>query len=1158
MTAISESSSKLYFVPSNGAQISTYRLEGRAANQVSSSLVNGYVEISIDDPAAEGGLQIYYDGTDGRGRAVSEDNGILIVNTAPGLRWSWPKEVSEMNFEYDPDAPLESYIPGIYPGSMFMTFVFRDANGNITNLDRSDLKTTGNFFELKDFQKDVIEVVYTGVGTGGTITYTTGGTDYVIDIDAAFHTRDFYFYKNNTATAENCIPQDYTFDGTNDTFYYIPSNGCTIKSCHIVSGLDSKVTAAMETGYVKFTINDPNTNGNLEIEFDGTDADGNSFTNRRDGLNINNTQPALGWRWPGSWNQDTPISSNEAPRMDGMSPSKGYQWDVEILLDLKDGNAPQQIPFSKLSFSGIGDGGGKLMEASELPNGFVQIRFIDWGTGTISYEDASGKIYSIDVRSDLPSAGIYSSDTASKTSFLDNWRYDGTNGSVYYINTDPELDLDSDPVWKAGSPATITKISADCAKITLTQLDKDNPYIEFEASFVTLGGHTQGPWSEYLDISDMRPGLFWRPASRQFNSDGSFTIVANTYEPFDSTIRLGPGNNMDFEVLFSKKDGSVPVQVPYGELKANGNCFTLSNPQGNFAFIEAETWGSGTIEWTDSATGATYTLDVTVEIPELAFYTAPPASQSTYIEKQIWKYDGTNDTIYFIPYGPFTLVKAEWSDGAPADVTLDKANNCAKITLKNEFAGEGFVEIGFETLDLQGNSYGTHLNAIQIEDLHPILTFDMVSIEDDGTKTFTPAINQSTGMILDESDLVVIRANGTELKSGVSCSDPSVASLVFDAELDCWKLTALKEGKCELSYTDASGTKFMRLVEVFLGSGIYKEKTASASALLHAEDKTEYTKGEPCSVYYVDVDPWDVTNVEVKSGAVTVTKETDDVYRIDVADSASGDFTAIVAVTVSFNGNTPVFEYEINFTEKVSETPSTPSSGGGGGTPAEEPAAEPAEEPAAEEMVTVETVDPQTGETVEVEVTKDAAEAAERFDDVEPTDWYADAVGKAVENGFMTGTSDKTFAPETTLTRGMLAQMLYAMAGSPAVEGNADFTDIDENDWYAKAIVWASGEGVAAGYGETFGAEDPVTREQMVTMLLAYAKRMGYDIVDGADLSPYTDESAISSWAENAMAWAKGADLISGRSDVLLAPDGTATRAETAVILNNFLKFVVK
>ena len=54
------------------------------------------------------------------------------------------------------------------------------------------------------------------------------------------------------------------------------------------------------------------------------------------------------------------------------------------------------------------------------------------------------------------------------------------------------------------------------------------------------------------------------------------------------------------------------------------------------------------------------------------------------------------------------------------------------------------------------------------------------------------------------------------------------------------------------------------------------------------------------------------------------------------------------------------------------------------------------------------------------------------------------------------------------------------------------------------------------------------------------------------------DESAISSWAENAMAWAKGADLISGRSDVLLVPDGTATRAETAVILNNFLKFVVK
>ena len=144
------------------------------------------------------------------------------------------------------------------------------------------------------------------------------------------------------------------------------------------------------------------------------------------------------------------------------------------------------------------------------------------------------------------------------------------------------------------------------------------------------------------------------------------------------------------------------------------------------------------------------------------------------------------------------------------------------------------------------------------------------------------------------------------------------------------------------------------------------------------------------------------------------------------------------------------------------------------------------------------------------------------------------------------------------LTRGMLVQMLYGIAGAPETEAGKDFTDVDDGDWYAEAVGWASGVGIAAGYGETFGPEDPVTREQMVTMLLAYAKFKGYDIVDGADLSAYSDEGEISDWAEQAMAWAKAADLVSGRSATLLAPGGSATRAETVVILMNFLRFVAE
>ena len=105
---------------------------------------------------------------------------------------------------------------------------------------------------------------------------------------------------------------------------------------------------------------------------------------------------------------------------------------------------------------------------------------------------------------------------------------------------------------------------------------------------------------------------------------------------------------------------------------------------------------------------------------------------------------------------------------------------------------------------------------------------------------------------------------------------------------------------------------------------------------------------------------------------------------------------------------------------------------------------------------------------------------------------------------------------------------------------------------------WAVENGVAAGYGENFGPNDDITREQMVVMLYGYAKLKGYTLAEGADLSAYKDADEISAWALEAVRWAKGANLITGRSADLLAPKGTTTRAEAATILRNFLENVAK
>ena len=110
------------------------------------------------------------------------------------------------------------------------------------------------------------------------------------------------------------------------------------------------------------------------------------------------------------------------------------------------------------------------------------------------------------------------------------------------------------------------------------------------------------------------------------------------------------------------------------------------------------------------------------------------------------------------------------------------------------------------------------------------------------------------------------------------------------------------------------------------------------------------------------------------------------------------------------------------------------------------------------------------------------------FADVDANAWYADAAVYCRDNGLMSGTSGTTFSPDTAMTRSMLATVLYRLAGSPAVTGTDAFTDTSDGAWYSDAVLWASQEGIISGYGNgLFGANDPVTREQIATILWRYS-----------------------------------------------------------------------
>lgn len=177
------------------------------------------------------------------------------------------------------------------------------------------------------------------------------------------------------------------------------------------------------------------------------------------------------------------------------------------------------------------------------------------------------------------------------------------------------------------------------------------------------------------------------------------------------------------------------------------------------------------------------------------------------------------------------------------------------------------------------------------------------------------------------------------------------------------------------------------------------------------------------------------------------------------------------------------------------------------------------------------------------------------FVDVTEDKWYYDAVAYVYQQGIMVGMSETTFEPNTTVNRAQVVQMLYNLEGQPQVSGDSGFSDIRDDQWYAKAVAWASANDVVAGYEDgTFRPTRAVTREEFAQILYNYAKCKGYGLSASADLGKFPDSGQVSSWAETALGWANGNGLINGHDDGRLDPKGSTIRAQAASILMNFDK----
>jgi len=181
---------------------------------------------------------------------------------------------------------------------------------------------------------------------------------------------------------------------------------------------------------------------------------------------------------------------------------------------------------------------------------------------------------------------------------------------------------------------------------------------------------------------------------------------------------------------------------------------------------------------------------------------------------------------------------------------------------------------------------------------------------------------------------------------------------------------------------------------------------------------------------------------------------------------------------------------------------------------------------------------------------------SEEFTDLDSDAWYHEAVEYVLRQGLLIGVGEGLFAPCLEMSRGMFVTALWSLEGKPVVNYALNFNDATTDSWYTEAVRWAASLGIVSGYGNgDFGAEDPLTREQLACVLWRYAKYKGIDVSAGedTDILSYNDAFKISEYAIPAMQWVCGAGIIDGKDGGILDPKGFATRAEGTQMLMRYL-----
>jgi len=164
--------------------------------------------------------------------------------------------------------------------------------------------------------------------------------------------------------------------------------------------------------------------------------------------------------------------------------------------------------------------------------------------------------------------------------------------------------------------------------------------------------------------------------------------------------------------------------------------------------------------------------------------------------------------------------------------------------------------------------------------------------------------------------------------------------------------------------------------------------------------------------------------------------------------------------------------------------------------------------------------------------------------------WAEKYIRTLAKRGWIQGYPDETFRPDQSITRAEFVAIVVRLLGLE-MSGEKTFPDT-ANHWAKDAIATAYEHGIVNGYNDnTFGPDDPITREQMAEIVV---NAFGLQRKQGGQEKEFADHEEISAWAKEAVEIAVSHGLTTGYEDGTFRPKKQATRAEAAAVLSRALE----